>query len=366
MEEANEFEKEKERIKSLFNFAKKYFIELIKVIDNDDKEETERFEIKLQGIKKDVESLKRKNTNKLLNGKYQYVIDVINNFFKAANVVKKVEAMEFSDIHLTQADETWYCVYRRYFEKKYNGPAVFIDEIDRWDEILEKRKKALDINNMIKELINITTKKLTKIDELPDYYDMYQVTDSIKLDDYIDCESIANLIYTCSIINEEDKELINTYFKPHMIGKDFNITIDENPLSIKITCSDGRRIKIVRQVGSREESYMDDWGTYTIYITNIILYFPINQRKDMKCIGSIEKEYHYKYIDDYIKILKNINSVESPKGKELDWKYFVLHKNNYITNEEIKFLSEELYSFNKGITDKSPRVRINTLKKVLK
>lgn len=363
MNKIEEFEKSKKRIDSIFLSAKKTFINLIKAIDTNDETETNELTTELKNYLKEAITLNKNNTNTLLLGNYHYLMDVINNYLEAARVVIDAENNEFNNLFFYINDETWGFVYHRAFTKKIDGPLTFQGEHGLTEKRYDERKKELDINNMIKQLLILTTKKMTNTDDLPDYYDIYKITKDVKPSSIIDNNDIGKIMRTCENISSENIELTNKYFSTYMDDKKYNILLSMFPLKIIISCSDGRKLTISRNLSSREESNCDEFGSYDVCITNIDLYFHIDPKKCLMCRVTDEKEYSYNY--NYAEILKKAQWLELPNNRTISWKYLELHKEKLFNKNELNTICNELISFVNGLTSKDPRERINTLKKVL-
>ena len=293
-------------------------------------------------------------------GIYVQLSEGIYKLIEAANVIKKTMNLKYRDLNSGDFNG-WKIIEERTRYQKYNGPLFLYSHGDIVKEI-EKRDAVINnIDDYVNKIMDLSFNQMTK--ELPDYYEMYQVTDDVNFEELINADELAEIITTSYNINPENIELINNYFTSTIDDKTYQIFVSHSPFMVTIKCSDGRQIKADYSFKTVWKSFFDVPGSYPVYETYLSLYFPTRYNINLKCTARIENEY--KLETDAKEIIKNLSDPTTPNGKQIDWKYIAYHEDDYFSEEELSVLSQEFTSFIKGITNSDPQERINTLVKTL-
>ena len=349
-----------DKINSFSKYAKLLFTELIKAIDSNDKENTDRFTKELTDLLKEVKD----NIDDKDKGSYMYIIDVINNFLEIANNVKKSQKMSYEEVtHELIYHDIDDPIYRRAREQKYDGPLSFSNQIEDYHRIIKKRKEILDIDLFISKLINLASKEKTGIDELPDYYYMYQIPNDVEASDIFDAETLGQIITICEDISNDNIIMINKNFKCIIDDKEYTIAVKKYPFSITIKCSDGRKLKTSINFKTKDVHYFDQEGYYTLYSTDISLSFPVCNKKVLESKISVENEGSFN--KDYGDLLASVTKPISPNGRLIPWKYLCLHQDKFINKEEVGVIYKQLKKFIRGLTTTNPSERIMNLARTL-
>ena len=366
LDEIKKIENDEEKIKAIYNYACELLKNIVIAADEKDKEKLDSFKNELHELLTLVVYLETNNTNALLNGKYIHLNNGISNLISATSVIKKTMNMDLLDMRFSTFD-TWYIIYHRTFLKKYDGPLFFASDFENksFVDIGKMIKEELsDVNNVddyVAKIIDISFNQITK--ELPDYYDMYQMTKNIKANDVISTTDIAEILNNCNDLSHEDIEIINNYFLCFIGNKTYKIIIDRYPLEVIIACSDGRELKANLAIKREMVPEFDMSGEYERFTTSINLYFPTHYGITLECTAS--RSYDDDCNKDALQAIVNLNNPVTPGYRKVDWRYLVLHKDDYISKEELKIINEEFNTFVKGLTNENPSERIFSLVKVL-
>lgn len=354
-----------QEIEELFNHAQESFECLVKAIDRKDQIEINRLSKELKTALNNARALRQNNTSISLNGRHIYLCDVITNYLDIIRVMLEAESEDINDLalHILNADPNYSLIYRRVFEKKAFGPYAF--NVEDCKKTTEERKRLLNIDTFIEDLITLATKTLTKTDILPDYYNMYQIPGNINHKSLIASNGISYMIRLCNGINLDDAVIVEDNYRYSFDGKEYQISLPQEPLisNIQITCSDGRRLGI--EVHLEEGRQPDDdskWRSVPVYITRINLFYPIGNNKSLMCTAKGENNDCYD--TDYAGILENVCS-PTLDGTPIDWRYFAFHKDKYIQNEELMRICRDLEGFLEEMTYPNAERRLRAYQKML-
>ena len=354
LREIIKIEDDKEQLNGLYEYARDVFKRITLAAEENNKVELEDACKELDDIIS-LTSILLNNSDIKLKGSYIQFSSGLYELKDAVEATKDVVGKELSDLLNDILYNKWKDIYRRAYDRKYEGP-----DFDDDGNLRNKMEEVKNIDSYADKIFAICFNQMTI--ELPDYFDLHQVTEDIDVSTLIGTKELAEIIDITDRVSSDNAQIVGEYFRCAIGDKKYKIDLKYSPYDIVICCSDGRRIMIEKFYQDELRPEFDDCDRH-IYITNITVSFPTRYNIILKSAATVGDEYNYPQNTD--EIIEQLQKPVTPSGKVIDWRYIAYHKTDYLTEEELRFIAQEYKNFVNGITHRDPTERIMMLAKSL-